>query len=89
MNLRRNKRMKSTGMVRKLDNLNRIVIPKELTKTYNLEDNAALEIFTEGENIILRKYSPGCTFCNGLDNLKDFEGYKICGDCRVKLKNVL
>lgn len=81
--------MKSTGIVRKLDQLNRIVVPKELIKTHNLKDNAALEIFTEGENIILRKYTPGCTFCNNLDNLKDFEGHKICGDCREKLKNVL
>ncbi|RAS91793.1 AbrB family transcriptional regulator [Priestia endophytica] len=51
--------MKSTGMVRKIDELGRIVLPKELRRTLNLEQKEPIEIFVEGENIILRKYQPG------------------------------
>ena len=56
--------MKSTGVVRKLDNLGRIVIPIELRKTMDIAIKDTLEIFTEGDEIILKKYQPGCIFCN-------------------------
>lgn len=77
--------MKSTGIVRKLDQLNRFVIPKELIKTHKLEDNASLEIFTEGENIVLRKYNPGCVICDSMDDLIDYKGKKICKSCKEGL----
>ena len=56
--------MKSTGVVRKLDNLGRIVIPIELRKTMDIAVKDTLEIFTEGDQIILKKYHPACIFCN-------------------------
>ena len=55
--------MNSTGVVRKLDNLGRIVIPIELRKTMGIAIKDTLEIFTEGDEIILKKYQPGCIFC--------------------------
>ena len=70
--------MKSTGVVRKLDNLGRIVIPIELRKTMGIAIKDTLEIFTEGDEIILKKYEPGCIFCNYARNLKLFKGKRVC-----------
>jgi transcriptional pleiotropic regulator of transition state genes len=55
--------MKSTGIVRKVDELGRIVIPKELRRTMNIKEGDPLEIYTEGEQIILKKYAPVCLKC--------------------------
>lgn len=73
--------MKSTGIVRKVDELGRIVLPIELRRTLGIEEKDRIEIFVDGESIILRKYQPACIFC---DNAKDFINYKgknICPDC--------
>lgn len=78
--------MKSVGIVRKLDQLNRIVIPKELVRTKELED-AAMEIFIEGENIILRKYQPSCIFCGSFKDVKEHMGKKVCKVCAKAIKN--
>ena len=55
--------MKSTGIVRKVDELGRIVLPIELRRTLDIAEKDALEIFVEGDNIILHKYHPSCVFC--------------------------
>ena len=60
--------MKSTGIVRKVDELGRIVLPIELRRTLGIEEKDRIEIFVEGESVILRKYQPACIFC---DNSKD------------------
>jgi transcriptional pleiotropic regulator of transition state genes len=73
--------MKSTGIVRKLDNLGRIVIPKELRDTLGIEIRDSLEIFTEGENIIVRKYAPGCVICGEAKDTMPFKGKLICTSC--------
>lgn len=52
--------MKSTGIVRKIDGLGRVVLPIELRRLMNLEDNASLEIFVDGDEIVLKKYQPAC-----------------------------
>lgn len=78
--------MKSTGVVRKLDNLGRIVIPIELRKTMGIEIKDTLEIFTEGEEIILKKYQPGCIFCNDARNVTLFKGKMVCDKCMKELK---
>ena len=73
--------MKSTGIVRKVDELGRIVLPIELRRTLGIEEKDRIEIFVDGESIILRKYQPACIFC---DNAKDIINYKvknICPDC--------
>ena len=84
--------MKSTGIIRRIDELGRIVIPIELRrvmdiKSYkekgssNKSDSDALEIFSDGDEIILRKYTLGCHCCGNVDNLKEVMGLKICPDC--------
>ena len=78
--------MKSTGVVRKLDNLGRIVIPIELRKTMGIAIKDTLEIFTEGDEIILKKYEPGCIFCNDARNVKLFKGKMVCEKCMNEMK---
>ncbi len=79
--------MKSTGIVRRIDNLGRIVIPKEIRRSLGLkdqtatEDGTALEIFVDGEDIILRKYDPGCHCCGESSNLTEVSGIKLCPKC--------
>ena len=55
--------MKSTGVVRRVDELGRIVIPIELRRTLDIAEKDALEIYVDGEQIILKKYEPACIFC--------------------------
>lgn len=66
--------MKSTGIVRNVDELGRIVIPVELRKTLGIGEKDPLEIFVDGERIILRKYAPGCVLTGETDELIDFKG---------------
>lgn len=73
--------MKSTGIVRKVDELGRVVIPIELRRTLNINIKDALEIFTESDTIILRKYQPLCYICGFGNDLKDLKGKKICREC--------
>lgn len=78
--------MRSTGITRKLDSLGRIVIPKELRTVLSLEDREAVEIFTEGDMIILKKYEPGCMMCGTMDNLKSLQGKQLCSECLKKFE---
>ena len=64
--------MKATGIVRNLDQLGRIVIPKETRKMFNLNEGEPVEIFTDGDKIIIKKYNPGCQCCGNMENIKDF-----------------
>ena len=75
--------MKSTGIVRKVDELGRIVLPIELRRTLDIAEKDALEIFVEGDNIILHKYHPSCVFCK---NIISYKGKNVCPDCIKKLK---
>ena len=70
--------MKSTGIVRKVDELGRIVLPIEMRRT--------LEIYVEGENIILRKYQASCIFCDNVKGVIQYRGKNVCPDCINKLK---
>lgn len=80
--------MKSTGIVRKVDELGRVVIPIELRRTLNIDIKDALEIFTSEDTIILRKYNPLCYICGESENLITFKSKRICGDCVSKLKEM-
>lgn len=78
--------MKATGIVRQIDSLGRIVIPKELRRVMKITDEKdAMEIFTEGDTIILKKYEPCCMFCNEADDLVEFKGHSICKVCLSEL----
>lgn len=80
--------MKSVGIVRRVDELGRVVIPKELRTALNIKDDDPVEIFVgEDGAIILKKYQPGCVCCNSLDNLKKLpNGTNICEDCFGQVK---
>jgi len=78
--------MKSTGVVRKVDELGRIVLPIELRRTLDIEEKDALEIFTEGKDIVLRKYEAGCVFCDEVKEVKNFKGKLVCKKCKEELR---
>ncbi|MBM7623628.1 AbrB/MazE/SpoVT family DNA-binding domain-containing protein [Sporohalobacter salinus] len=77
--------MKSTGIVRKVDDLGRIVIPSELRRTFKINEKDPLEIYVDDEHIILKKYEPACTFCNNAGNTTIFKGKTICKDCLTEM----
>ncbi|QWU17824.1 transcriptional pleiotropic regulator of transition state genes [Paenibacillus sophorae] len=72
--------MKATGIVRKVDELGRIVIPIELRRTMGIDIKDPLEIFVDGEKIILRKYEPTCIFSGSSENLINFKGKMVSRD---------
>ena len=78
--------MKSTGIVRKVDDLGRIVLPKELRKLLHFEERDPLEIFVEGDYIMLQKYEPSCIFCGNAEKVSNYKGKNICDDCIGELK---
>lgn len=73
--------MKSTGIVRKIDRLGRIVIPMEVRKAFDIDSRDPLEIFVEDEKIVMTKYTYGCIFCGSSKELKFFKDKKICASC--------
>lgn len=78
--------MKSTGIVRKVDELGRIVLPIELRRTLGIQEKDRVEIFVDGESIILRKYQPACIFCDNAKDIINYKGKNICPEC-VKAMN--
>lgn len=78
--------MKATGMVRKVDELGRIVIPKEMRRNMDIEEQDFLEIYVEGNTIILKKYEPACIFCNNAKDIYSFKGRNVCPSCIKELQ---
>lgn len=78
--------MKATGIVRAVDDLGRIVIPKELRRTLDIAERDCLEIFVEGEQIILKKYEPSCVFCGQARDVFNYKGKNICHSCIKELR---
>ena len=78
--------MKSTGIVRKVDELGRIVLPVELRRTLNIAEKDALEIYVDDDRIILKKYEPTCVFCGNSKEVISFKGKNICPACLSELK---
>ncbi|MGI6603684.1 MAG: AbrB/MazE/SpoVT family DNA-binding domain-containing protein [Firmicutes bacterium] len=73
--------IKSTGIVRKVDELGRVVIPIELRRTLDIAERDALEIYVDADKIILRKYEPACVFCGNAEDVITFRGKNICQSC--------
>ena len=73
--------MKATGIVRRIDGLGRVVLPIELRRQLELEEKDPVEIFVEGETIVLRKYATTCIFCGSSRNVTPFRGKLICSEC--------
>lgn len=80
-------KMKSTGIVRKVDELGRIVIPIELRRTLDINIKDPLAIYVDGEQIILMKYNPSCIFCGDAKDITHFKGKNICTKCLAILKD--
>lgn len=73
--------MKATGIVRKIDELGRVVLPKEIRRTFDIKEKDPIEIYVEGNNIFLKKYIPGCMFCGSLDDYIYYQDNYICRPC--------
>ena len=78
--------MKSTGVVRKVDELGRIVLPKEIRTVLDINQKDSIEIFIDEDRIILQKYQPACVFCDNTDDIVYFNGKRICNACIEKMK---
>lgn len=73
--------MKATGVVRQVDELGRVVLPIELRRTLLIAEKDPLEIFVDDDQIILKKYQPGCIFCGGVGTTREIKGKIVCTDC--------
>ncbi len=80
--------MKATGIIRSVDELGRIVLPKSMRQTLEITDHDQVEIYTEADRIILRKYQPTCIFCDSIENIVFFNGKRVCSDCLEELKQM-
>lgn len=80
--------MKSTGIIRRVDDLGRVVIPKEIRDLFGIQIKGFIELWIEGKSIIIQKYEESCCFCNSKDNLKEFKEKLICKDCLEKIQKI-
>ena len=78
--------MKSTGIVRPIDGLGRIVLPKELREVLGISPKDPIEIFTDNDHIILKKYTPTCIFCENVDDITYYKGKQVCRNCLEALR---
>lgn len=79
--------MKATGIVRKVDELGRIVLPIELRRNLNINIHDPIEIFVDKEYIMLKKYEPACIFCGNAKDIRVIRGKNVCADCINELKS--
>jgi len=77
--------MKTTGIIRKVDDLGRIVLPIELRRVLDISERDELEIFMENDRIVLQKFEPACVFCGSMRNLIVYRGKNVCRDCIRKM----
>ena len=80
--------MKSTGIVRKVDELGRIVLPIELRRTLDITEKNELEIYLDDDKVILRKYEPSCIFCSSSHGLVSFHGKNVCMECIRRMNEI-
>lgn len=77
--------MKSTGIIRKVDDLGRIVLPIELRRVLDISERDELEIYMENDRIILQKFEPACVFCGSSYSLISYRGKNVCQGCVRKM----
>lgn len=77
--------MKPAGVVRKVDQLGRIVLPKSLRKRYMMNEGDPVEILVQGDHIILERYRPKCVFCGNMDHVSEFRERHICNVCLAEM----
>lgn len=81
--------MKPVGIVRQIDGLGRVVIPKELRRTLEISEGDSFELFIEDNTIIMRKYQPACIVCGNAKNIITYKGRNFCPDCVKEIANKL
>lgn len=81
--------MKPVGVVRKVDQLGRIVLPKSLRKRYQMNEGDPVEILVQGDHIILERYKPKCIFCSNQEQVVEYEGRFICQGCLEEMKQII
>lgn len=77
--------MKSTGIIRKVDELGRVVIPIELRRVMGIEEKNSIEIYVDSDRIILQKHEQSCVFCGSADEVRYYKNKLICEDCLEEL----
>ena len=80
--------MKSTGIVRKVDELGRIVLPIELRRTLDIAERDELEIYLDDDKVVLKKYEPSCIFCGSSCGLVTYHGRNVCMECIENMNNI-
>ena len=80
--------MKSTGIIRRVDELGRVVIPIELRNKFGIDEKDPIENNVEGSNIVLKKYEPNCVFCGNSKNLTEYKGKLICDKCSKQISEL-
>jgi transcriptional pleiotropic regulator of transition state genes len=78
--------MKATGIVRRIDDLGRIVIPKEIRRTLGLNEGDPMEMFVDEDKVIISLYNPGCIICGGMEEIAIINGKRMCSACIKRIK---
>lgn len=81
--------VKSTGIVRKVDELGRIVLPIELRNKLGIAEKDPIEIYVDGSSIILKKYEPNCIFCGNSKDLIAYNDKLVCKKCQERLSDLI
>ena len=80
--------MKSTGIIRRVDELGRVVIPIEIRKQFNIVEKDPIEIYVEGSSIVLKKFEPNCIFCGNTKDLLTYNDKLVCNKCAKIIGNL-
>lgn len=80
--------MKSIGIVRNVDQLGRVVLPKELRRTMGLPARTLMEFYVEGDKIIIKKFTPWCAVCDSMVDVKEYNGKYYCRECRLAISSL-
>lgn len=80
--------MKETGMVRPIDTLGRVVIPIEIRRSMDIKSDDSVEIYVDGDRIVLKKYEPACIFCGKREGIRQIKGKNVCQSCIDQMKNL-
>lgn len=81
--------MKSTGIVRKVDTLGRIVVPKKLRREFEIHEYDFMELYVEGDQVAIEKYLPACIFCDSTEGIVMFHEHPVCAQCQEALLNMV
>ena len=81
--------MKSTGIIRRVDELGRVVIPIEIRNQFNIVEKDPIEIYVDGSSIVLKKFEPNCIFCGSTKNLVEFKNKLVCEKCSTNIANCI